>query len=325
MRTALQALQLRLRNEEAALIEKRAHADAELAESAQKLEKLRAQREAALAAAQAAKAQLAKARQNAYAAADELEAKAAANQEAMIKMQKAAKANEKLQKLMASASTSQTALRKLAGDMANLKKQSDRITTRTLQLRKETEDLVFKKHALQTRLDDMARRQERKREMGIAMPDTRGGSGNAGGNAMVTMAKMQAEIDAMLGRIACLRKLATKEASASRKSTGTAKPAVQECLPPGAKVPAAPAKASKSKEEAAAEVAEKAAALAADSQAAVAAATGTDGGDDVPASASGELKPGVAVWFDPDTGKIVDESYTGNKVKGRIVNMVQPE
>jgi len=267
---------------------------------------------------QAKKAALAHARQNAYAAADELEAKQAAAQEAAIKMQKAAAQNAKLKTFMTSVKASNTALAKLASDMKVLHKQVDTITKHTAEVKASTGKLRTKRNELQRKADDAARRADRRREMGLSIP------GGGGGNAKAGIAQLETDVAGLRERLACLKRRTVQDAAS--KPRGPVKPAVEECGGKPAGGAAAGAK------PAAAASAASAAATAASSSAADAITAAALGGDaDADAAAppapadAAHVGVGASVWFDPDTGSIVDDKYPGPKVRGRIVTMIQKE
>jgi hypothetical protein len=263
-------------------------------------------------------------------------------------LSQAAATNKRLQKHLAAIRVTQSKLAPLGGDIRALKRQSKLVQRSLVSAVADIQKLARDKDALQASLDDAARRQRRRVEMGLessgledmspadraklaagqglGAPAAPGGSDDAAARLSLeparralTLKKLEDEVSGMKQRLQCLREKAAA-AAAQRAAGGAgegARAAVDECrggassepgsTAAGAAAPDAAASASAGDDEAPA-------------PAAAAAAGQAAGG---PASGGAAGAGGQRVWLDPDSGKIVPDSYAGPKVRGRVVTTVR--
>jgi hypothetical protein len=191
--------------------------------------------------------------------------------------------------------------------------------------RNETEWALERKGVLSGQLDDAVRRLERRREMGLALPDVAAADRN--GTAVTVAAvrglgeksvvRMEADVAAATALLTCLQDVAlamAQDASAAALPPGTKRKTEADCRPSqpsvngtattgagaGADAPRPPPPSD-------------------------AAGGGTAAADKAVRSqrgVSGGVGEGSVVWLDPHTGRLVDEGWPGDKVKGRVVEVV---
>lgn len=185
-----------------------------------------------------------------------------------------------------------------------------------------------RRQVLQDELDDAVRRMERRREMGLLMPERSSAARPAAGNRSVGIGdirglqevglrEMEAEVVALREEVRCMAEKATqltqdRQAGVSPAANPIANRPCKVGVPASSGGPA-PAPGLTQQQGVAAT---GATAVAAGKGAASVGASSRAG------EAPQPLREGAVVWFDPDTGRVVDDKWPGRKLRGHIVQVL---